>query len=234
MFSYIASPFPNEGRNSHRLAPAQGNPARADAALPRRCGGASALAHSLGMTTLRSAAAGLIVAALTVPSAAQETGTLKVQHFDNPNPATSPIVALWNDQIAAHNAFMTQLGGPGAPKSGKNAPVYISSVTLKTARSAATVAMWLMPTTCEGVGNGPQLGDVEPQICQARIAITREGQTRTVSAEFCNLLYAYGDPSFNKKANKVTFRFDDASGLLTSSAFVHGKPVPECSKSLKL
>ncbi len=77
MFSYIASPPLNEGRNSHRFTPAQGKPARADAALPRCCGGASALAHSLRQATLRSAAAGLIVAALTVPGTAQTKGLKK-------------------------------------------------------------------------------------------------------------------------------------------------------------
>ncbi len=77
MFGYIASPSPNEGRNSHRFMPGQSKPARADAALARRCGGASALAHSLQATTLRSAAAGLIVAALTVPGTAQTKGLKK-------------------------------------------------------------------------------------------------------------------------------------------------------------
>ncbi len=76
MFGYSGSSFPHEGRNSHRFTPGQSKPARAAAALPRRCGGASALAHSLahslGMTTLRSAAAGLIVAALTVPGVAEQ------------------------------------------------------------------------------------------------------------------------------------------------------------------
>ncbi len=81
MFRYIGSPSPNEERNSHRFMPGQSKPARADAALPRRCGGASALAHSLAhslrQAAMRSAAAGLIVAALTVPGAAQTEGLKK-------------------------------------------------------------------------------------------------------------------------------------------------------------
>ncbi len=81
----------------------QGDPARADAALPRRCGGASALvhslAHSLRVTTLRTAAAGLIVAALTVPGTAQTKGLKKGLYVIDQYPCNNfpPPAALYFD-----------------------------------------------------------------------------------------------------------------------------------------
>lgn len=234
MFGYIGSPSPNEGRKSHRFTAGQGNPSGADAALTRRSGGATALAHSLREATMCTAAACLIVAALTLPGSAQTEGSLKVQHFKNPSPSNSPIVALWSDQIAAHNSIMAKVGGPGAPKSGENAPVYTSSVSLSAGNTSLLVSMWLTPSTCEGVGNGPQLGDVQPQLCQARISVTRDGQTKLVKAQFCNLLYEYDDPAFDKKLNHVNFSFNASTGVLTSTALVNGKAEPACDKSMSV
>lgn len=74
MFGYIGSPSPNEGRKSHRFTAGQGNPSGAGAALTRRSGGATALTHSLREATMCTAAACLIVAALTLPGSAQTEG----------------------------------------------------------------------------------------------------------------------------------------------------------------
>ncbi len=83
----------------------QGDPARADAALPRRCGGASALAHSLAhslrVATLRSAAAGLIVAALTVPGTAQTKGLTMKPVSTVQNPKVKDAILLTSDEIRA-------------------------------------------------------------------------------------------------------------------------------------
>lgn len=74
MLGYIGSPSPNEGRQSHRFTAGQGNPSGASAALTRRSGGANALSHSLREATMCTAAACLIVAALTMPGTAQTEG----------------------------------------------------------------------------------------------------------------------------------------------------------------
>jgi hypothetical protein len=170
--------------------------------------------------------------ALATSSFAQENARLNVQHFSDPNPADSPLIAIWSDRIEDHNAFMAKIGGPGAPKPGRNAAIYISSAQISSGELSISISMWLSPTTCEGVGNGPALGDVEPQLCQARVAVTENGKTRVIKTEFCNLLYEYDNKNFNDRKNYVEFSYNARTSVLSSRAFLNGRSVSGCTKSM--
>lgn len=118
MFGYIGSPSPNEGRKSHRFTAGQGNPSGADAALTRRSGSASALAHSLREATMCTAAACLIVAALTMPGTAQTEGLAKGLYVIDQYPCTDfppPAALFFDGETFGHKTVKCALKNiPGA------------------------------------------------------------------------------------------------------------------------